>query len=108
MIELPLYTVILAAIVAVLGVGRLTRVIVHDAFPPSAWLRAKWDDLTGENDWNKLFHCWWCMSFWVTALCFGHFLLGFLAVWIAWTWWLFWGGLAVSYLAAIVISRDEP
>lgn len=102
---------VLALAVAVLGVGRLTRVIVHDAFPPSIAVRMAWDRLVpDDNPWNKLLHCWWCASFWVTGVCVAWFMWGQIDGW-AWlnvVWWLFWGALSISYLAAIVIARDEP
>ena len=101
----------LALATAVLGVGRLTRVIVHDPFPPAIQVRMAWDRLVGDDSpWSKLFHCWWCMSFWITMFCIGWFMLGQIDGW-AWVnvlWWIVWGGLSISYLAAIVIARDEP
>lgn len=99
---------VLAILTAVLGVGRLTRVLVHDPFPPAAWLRARWDDLTDGSGWNKLMHCWWCASQWVSIVAIGHFMLGYYVEWIGWTWWIFWGSLAIGYVAAIIIARDEP
>lgn len=96
-----------AVAVLVLGAGRLTRVITWDDYPPSAWLRAKWVDLTHGNGWSKLFLCFWCMSPWISLLALIHGLLSFGRPW-EWTWWLFWGWLALSYLTAMVIARDEP
>lgn len=95
---------IAAVLVAVLGTGRLTRVIVHDDFPPSVWARIKWDSLTRDGSWSKLAHCWWCATPWIMAICiaWGYFSS------LHWSWWLFWGWLGLSYLAAIVIARDEP
>jgi hypothetical protein len=100
----------LAVLTTILGAGRLTRVIVHDAFPPAIKLRMAWDRLVGDGPWSKLFHCWWCMSFWVTLFCVGWYFLGQIDGW-AWVnvaWWVFWGTLAMSYVAAIIIARDEP
>lgn len=101
----------LAIITLILGAGRLTRVIVHDAFPPTIKLRMAWDRLVGDDSsWAKLFHCWWCMSFWVTGIGVGWFMLGQIDGW-AWVnvlWWIIWGTLAMSYVAAIIIARDEP
>ena len=103
---------ILTIATIVLGSGRLVRVIYYDAFPPSAWFRAKWDDLTegrGRLDqWNKLMHCPWCLSFWITLGCVGWMVAGWYVPWIMWAWWVFWGTLAASYLATMVIVRDEP
>lgn len=99
---------VIAILVAVFGVGRLTRVIVHDDFPPAMWWRDTWRKMTGDGPWSMLFLCWWCLSFWVALFCIGWFIAGYYIVWIAWTWWIFWGALAVSYAATMVIVRDEP
>jgi hypothetical protein len=104
--EIPV--AVLAIVVAVLGVARLTRAIVYDDFPPSVWWRIKWSEWTKDGPWANLFLCWWCLSFWVALFCIGWFLIGLLVTWIAWAWWIFWGGLALGYLAAMVIVRDEP
>ena len=99
---------IIAIVVAILGVGRLTRVIVHDDFPPAMWWRDTWRRITNDGPWSMLFLCWWCLSFWIALVCIGWFIAGYYVVWIAWTWWIFWGALAVSYAATMVIVRDEP
>lgn len=99
---------VIAILVMILGVGRLTRVIVHDDFPPAMWWRDVWRSLTNDGPWSKLFLCWWCLSFWVALVSIGWFIAGLFVVWIAWTWWIFWGALAVSYAATMVIVRDEP
>lgn len=98
----------LAIVVAVLGVGRLTRAIVYDDFPPSVWWRIKWAEITHDGPWKKLFTCWWCLSFWVSLVCIGWFLLIDLHPVISYSWWIFWGALAVSYAATMIIVRDTP
>lgn len=105
------FLAVIAILVLIFGAGRLTRVIVHDAFPPTIALRMAWDRLVpDDNPWNKLFHCWWCMSMWVTAFAIGWFLLGQIPgwEWVNILWWIVWGALASSYAAAILIARDEP
>jgi hypothetical protein len=99
---------VLTIAVAVLGVGRLTRVIVHDDFPPAVWWRIKWSTWTHDGPWSKLFLCWWCLSFWIALICVGWFLLIPGSVFFLWSWWIFWGSLALSYVAAMIIVRDEP
>ena len=102
-------TIIAAALVAVLGVGRFVRIIIFDAFPPAVWFRIKWDDLTHKSSWNKLFHCPWCLIPWVMLASIGWFFGGLYGpVWIAWAWWLFWGWLALAYVATMIYVRDEP
>jgi hypothetical protein len=99
---------ILAILVGILGVGRLTRVIVHDDFPPAVWWRMQWGRITNHGPWEKLFQCWWCLSFWVALVCIGWFLLIDVHAVFLWSWWIFWGALALSYVATMVIVRDEP
>lgn len=104
-----LLVVIAALFVTVLSSARITRLVVHDAFPPLVWVRIKWDDLTDGSGWNKLLHCIFCFSFWATALVGGWLYL----TWkfggeTAWTaWFLINGSLALSYLAAMIVERDE-
>jgi undecaprenyl pyrophosphate phosphatase UppP len=99
---------LLAILVAVVGVARLTRAIVHDDFPPFVWWRIKWSTWTNDGPWSKLFLCWWCLSFWVALTCIGWFLLIDVNAFFLWSWWIFWGGLALSYVATMLIVRDEP
>ena len=98
-----------AAAVAVLGAGRLTRLIVHDAYPPAVavrrwWVRVTWNkDSEVEGRWGLLATCHWCASPYV-------FAIALLSAWLTdlhWGWWLFWGWLAGSYLTAMVVERDE-
>lgn len=99
---------LLAIPVAALGVGRLSRAIYYDAFPPSAWFRAKWDLLTEKSDWNLLMHCPWCITHWIAAFCIGWFFLGWVWFPVAVAWWIFFGWFAISYIASMIIVRDEP
>jgi hypothetical protein len=101
-------TIIAAVLVAVLGVGRLARIALYDAFPPAIWLRLKWDDLTDGSSWNKLLHCPWCLIPWIMLVAIGWFLLGLHVEWVAWAWWLFWGWMALSYVSTMIYVRDEP
>ena len=109
-----IFIAILALLTGLLGVGRLTRVIVYDDFPPAVWLRIKWDDLVSVQRgpwwamWNKLLHCWWCLSMWVAVACivWWTFLNPLHPAWM-YAWWVFWGGLALSYAATMVIVRDQ-
>lgn len=106
-------TIVAAVLVAVLGVGRLARVIIYDAFPPAAWLRAKWADLMWDrqrqesNPWGLLLNCPWCLIPWIMAACIGWFFGGLAIEWVAWSWWLFWGWLALAYVSSMVYVRDE-
>lgn len=104
------FLMVLAILTVIFGVGRFTRVMVHDPFPPAIAVRMAWDRITNDGPWSKLLHCWWCFSFWATLGCIGWFAWGQIPGWgfLNVIWWVFWGALAMSYLAAIVIARDEP
>lgn len=96
------YTV--AFIIGVLAVGRLTRLLVDDTWPPVMWWRGKWDGWTQTSGWNELFHCGWCISVWIA-------LPWTLWAWLSdlhWSWWVVSLWLAVAYAAAIVNARDIP
>ena len=99
---------VLAIIVGLFGVGRLTRVVVYDDFPPAVWWRIKWAEITNDGPWKKLFTCWWCLSFWVALVCIGWFLLIDIHPIFQFSWWIFWGALALSYAATMIIVRDTP
>lgn len=99
---------VLAIVVAVLGTGRLARAIAYDDFPPAVWWRNLWSAWTNDGPWAKLFLCVWCLSFWVALVCIGWFLLTDVHAVFLWSWWIFWGALAISYVAAMIFVRDEP
>jgi hypothetical protein len=94
--------------VAALGVGRFTRAVVYDDFPPSVWWRDRWELWTDGTGWQNLFTCWWCFSFWVALACIGWWIAGLYFLWVAWAWWIFWGAFALGYLAPMIIVRDQP
>lgn len=96
------FIIVLALITAIVGPARLTRVLTYDTFPPAAWIRATWETITKGGEWAKLATCFWCAAPWITLVCIAWGLLSSLH----WTWWLFWGWLALSYLASMVIARD--
>lgn len=95
--------VLAAAAVGTLSIARLTRLVTQDSFPPSAWLRMKWDAITDDGPWSTLAHCHWCFSMWVTP---PILLWGWLSS-LHITWWLFNGWMAASYVAAMIVERDE-
>lgn len=96
------FTWIAAFIVAVVSAARITRLIVWDKYPPSIWLRVKWDALTNDGPWSVLIHCGYCFGAWAAALVVGW---GYASD-LHWTWWLFNGWLAVGYLAAVFMAFD--
>lgn len=108
MIPHEIWAQIAAIVTAVLGVGRLTRIVTYDDYPPTVALRTWWvDSVTRGNGWAKLLTCYWCFSPWLMAVCLGWGLASFGQTWEC-VWWIFWGWLALSYLASMIIARDEP
>lgn len=100
------WVIALAVIVAIIGSARLTRLITHDAFPPVAWLRAKYEDRVPE-DWSLLVHCPWCMGPWMFLVCMTWFVVSIFVPWLAWPWWLFYIWMAGSYLTSQYVHFDE-
>lgn len=93
----------LAIIVFVLATARLTRLLVNDEFPPSVWLRIKWDTITKDGSWSKLVHCPWCAAPYIAAILLAWGVLSGLH----WSWWVFCGWLAGSYAASWIVFHDE-
>ena len=102
----------IAALVAVLGVGRWSRLVTYDTFPPAVWLRGRWAAWTDKSDrrraWGDLLFCPWCFTPWLMLICIGWFLGSIYVTWLAWAWWLLWTWGALSYVASMVLARDEP
>ena len=90
------------AIVGVLSAARLSRLVTEDKYPPSVWVRIKWDSITNDGPWSLLGHCGYCFAVWSYA-----FVLGWGLIW-DWptAWWIFNGWLAGAYIAAIVQAKD--
>lgn len=101
MVEIVLW--VLAFIVGSISAGRITRLLTQDTFPPAVWFRIKWDEWTEDSGWNTLFHCHWCLSFWAVLP---------IGLW-AWlsnlhpSWWIFNAIMAASYVAPMIVERDE-
>lgn len=50
---------------------RATRLITTDQFPPAQWLRDGVEARFGrDSGWDILFHCSWCIGFWLTLAVF--------------------------------------
>lgn len=94
--------IVAAVIVGVFSSARLTRLVTQDIYPPVAKMRDWWDSKVS-GDWGILAFCHWCAAPWVT----GPILLwGWLSD-LHWSWWLFNGWLAASYVASMIVERDE-
>ena len=95
-------TLAVAAVVAVIGTARLTRLLTEDTWPPVAWLRERWFERTNGTGWEELFVCPFCMAPYlaVVTVAWGW------ASDLHWSWWLFYGWLSLAYLASMVVARD--
>ena len=97
------WIVVAACVVGVLSAARVTRLVTQDDFPPSVRLRILWDTVTGDGSWSKLAHCHWCFSPYASAVVLASAILSELHP----VWWVVNGWLAGSYLASMVVERDE-
>lgn len=91
-----------AAVISVVSTARITRLVTWDTFPPSVWLRTKWDQWTHDGAWSTLVHCGYCFGLWAGAFVVGW---GYLSD-FHWTWWLFNGWMTVGYMASMVMAFD--
>lgn len=99
------FTAICAVLVAVISTGRTARLLIHDSFPPVEWLRLKILTLIGpDNKWAMLLRCQFCLAPYLAA---GMLAWAYASDLNSW-WWLINGWWAASYVAAIVVSYDEP
>lgn len=116
-----------AYLLGVVAVGRATRLVVHDPYPPIQAVRTWWVGKQAQRDWDttlqqertgpaygwgSLVECPFCAAPYITAVTLA------VAIWgDVWTpdlttvggWWLVlavWA--SVSYLAAMLVLRDEP
>lgn len=103
----------LAILTGILGVARLTRIVVYDDFPPAIWLRMTVERLLDRGPyaraWSKIVTCWWCLAPWLALVCilWWMFLVPLHPAWL-YAWWAWWGMLAGGYVATMVIVRDTP
>lgn len=116
-----------AFLLVTVGVARATRLVVHDPYPPVQALRLRWITWQATRDWDaaaqrertgvlhgwgSLVECPFCASPYIAAVALGT------GVWAdVWSpdlstlagWWLLLAAWAtVSYLAAMIVLRDEP
>jgi hypothetical protein len=97
------FTLVLAAVVGVLSIARMTRFVVDDDHP--WWVPVRgWYIRTAPPAWAELITCAFCTSPYF-ALPVG------LWAWLSdlhWSWWLVNGWLAAAYVASMVTVRDLP
>ena len=56
-----------AASVGVVAAARLTRLVTKDHWPPMAWARRKYVEVTGDSEWSVLAECPFCVAPYVVA-----------------------------------------
>jgi len=93
-----------AVVVGVLSVARLTRLLVIDSYPPAAWVRNKWREITKDGPWAALVDCPYCAAPWFTLVVLGWAYLSQLSD----LWWIVNGWLAASYIAAWFVDVITP
>lgn len=101
--DLTTLQIVLAVAVAVFGTARLTRIATYDDYPPAEWVRAQILARIGER-WGKVATCIWCGQPYVVILCmaWGYFSG------MHWSWWAFWGWMALSQAGSTLLAYDEP
>lgn len=119
---------VIAFVVGSIAVGRAARLVVHDAWPPMQNLRVWWlgyqherqeKHLDAIRDAHILSPRQWWWSGWGPLLtcpfCFAPYAAGIDLTWYllaeGWwvdAWWVVNVWAAVSYVAAMIVLRDEP
>lgn len=120
-------TLLAAAVVGTLAVARATRLVTADAYPPAVALRRWWFNVTvAKGGWRKGWAplltddeaghgCPFCAAPYAAAVSLAWALASGahlratvdLTTWAGW-WWVLSTWCAVSYLAAMIVVRDEP
>lgn len=112
---------LLAVATGTIAVARATRLITSDAYPPMVWLRVRFINwtLTGPDwrrGWQPLAECPFCVAPYAAAVNLAWAVWSG-APWAVWHptptgwagwWWLVNLWAAVSYLASMLVVRDEP
>lgn len=98
-----------AVLIGIVSVARTARLVVWDDYPPTMWLRDRWDRATGESAWNKLLHCQFCITPYMSAVMLAWWWFAERAggVWDN-VWWIVNGVWAASYIAASWVAYDQP
>jgi hypothetical protein len=92
-----------AAAVGVVGAARLTRLVTKDHWPPMAYVRRKYVELTEGTEWSVLAECPFCVAPYVVAADLAWALKSDLDK----SWWVTNGWLAASYAASWIVVRDD-
>lgn len=99
---------LLTVAVAVIGTGRVSRIVTYDEFPPAKWARQKWVNATDGTGWQLLATCFWCATPWLMLITIAWFLVGvYFVPGMLIAWWIFYSWMALSYLSSQYIFFDE-
>lgn len=122
-------TALIALVIGTLAVARAARLVTSDAYPPMQHLRVWWvskhelRDYHHKNGkrrgyqwqygWGPLLTCPFCFAPYAAAVDLAWAVAVPLDQWrdtwgAGWWWWIVNTWAAVSYLAAMVVVRDEP
>lgn len=103
----PWFAIVTGVVLAV-GVGRVVRMLVHEDYPPTTWVRHRIIALTRGGDWSKIATCHWCAAPYLVGASMAWFALG-LFVWqpLLWGWWILHLWSAISYLTSWIVHHDE-
>jgi hypothetical protein len=107
-----LVRVVLASIVGVIAVARAVRLVTSDNWPPMEWARDQWNTVSARHfpDWSDLFTCPWCFAPYAVAVDLTWAILTEVQLDGSWgsAWWIVNGWAAASYVAPMIVTRDEP
>lgn len=105
-----------AYVLAVIATARAVRLVVHDAYPPAEAVRLWWLNRTEvaggwRASWAPLVTCPFCAAPYIAAVVQGVAMLA--GIWspawsLAGVWWTLAVWASLSYLAAMLVVRDEP
>ena len=95
--------IVAAATVGVVGAARLTRLVTKDHWPPMAYVRRKYVEMTEGTDWSVLAECPFCVAPYVVAADLAWAMKSDLDK----SWWVANGWLAASYAASWIVVRDD-
>jgi hypothetical protein len=93
-----------ALLFGTLATARAARLVVFDEYPPMLWLRTRYLVYFGTSKWAKLVECAFCAAPYLAAINMAYAYFSD----FHWTWWVLNIWAALSYVAAIVVARDEP
>ena len=96
-------TAVAAATVGVVAAARATRLVTKDHWPPMAFVRRKYTEMTEGTEWSVLAECPFCVAPYIVAADLAWALRSDLGR----KWWIANGWFAASYAASLIVVRDD-